>query len=441
MKRYELVQIADYLKKYRKIGAIFRVDDTILKVVFDKDSTVFFDLKRGDSYVFKCDKYKVSKNYTAPFDIVLKKRCNSSFIKNIEVFDEDKVLRFELELKKSYKSTITYLQLEFTGRHTNIIIMDQDLIVLEALRHIDKTVSYRVVQCGSKLEKLPPYNFKENFKKIEDIENFLYKEHKERESKKVYQLINQKLILIAKKKEKLQNIKDSLPMPKELEEKSKIYQNEAKLLLSNLHNIKNYQKEIELCDFDGNLTKIVLPKEAKTPSQAADMMFKAYKKILKKSKNIDKERENIDQKIKFLNSLENIVKNIKSADELRLYFPKKTIKQKKQKSFDAVENFYFMGYKISLGKNEKANAHLLKNSKMSDIWLHLKDIPSTHVIIRSDKKDIPKDVIEFGADLCVKFSTTQKGSYLVDFTKRRNVRVESGAKVHYVEYNSIKITI
>ncbi len=441
MKRYELVCIANYLKRFKKIDKAFRVDDTIVKMVFDKKESLFFDMKKGESYIFKNDDFKVSKEYTAPFDIVLKKRCNSSFIKNIEVLKNNKVLRFELEQKKSYKSVKTFLQLEFTGRHTNFIITDEDFTILEALRHIDGSVSYRVIKNGIKLPDLPPYELRENEKKIEDIESYLYGQFKEKEQKKLTQAINQKLIEIEKKIEKFKKIRDSLKKPQELIQRSKKQQKAAELILANLHKIKQYQKEISVEDFEGNEVSISLPKEAKSPSHAADILFNASKKLKQKSKNIHIEKENIDSKIEYLSRLQEIVKSVKSVDELKLYFPKKEKNSKKEKLSDGVENFYFMGYKISLGKNERANAQLLKKAKMNDLWLHLKDIPSTHVIIRSDKKEIPKSVIEFAAKLCVKFSTTQKGSFLVDYTKRRNVKVENGAKVHYVNYNSIKIDI
>jgi len=441
MKRYELVKICHYLKRFKKINSIYRVDDTIVKMEFDKNESVYFDLKKGESYIFKNDDFKVSKVYGAPFDIVLKKRCNSAFIKDIKVLPNNKVLRFELEQKRSYKAIKTYLQLEFTGRHTNFIILDEDMTILEALRHIDSSVSYRVIQNGLPLPDLPPFESKEQEKEIGDVEDFLYQEFKKREQKRLFGAINQKLIEIQKKIEKLKKIKNSLKKPEELLEKSKKLKESAELILANLHLIKPYQKKIEVFDFKGNKREITLPKEAKTPSQAADMLYNESKKLKNKSKNIHIEKENLDSKIKYLENLQNIVKSVKSVDELKLYFPKKEKTKRRQKSFDGVENFYFMGYKISLGKNEKANAYLLKNSKMNDIWLHLKDIPSTHVIIRNDKKELPFEVIEFAANLCVKFSTSSKGVYLVDFTKRRNVKIVKEAQVNYVDYQTIRVTV
>ena len=72
--------------------------------------------------------------------------------------------------------------------------------------------------------------------------------------------------------------------------------------------------------------------------------------------------------------------------------------------------------------------------------MHIKDISSSHVIIRSDKKNVPLEVLEFGAKLCVDFSGLNSGGYLVDYTNRRNVKIREGANVNYVEYKTIKVT-
>ncbi len=439
MKRTELVKIVEYIKKFKKLESIYRVDDTVLKLVFDKNESIFFDMTKGNSYIFKKDNFKTSKIYSAPFDIVLKKRCFNSFVEDMEVLKDNKIIRFKLMQKKSYKATVTYLQFEFTGRHTNVIICDNEFIILEALRHIDKSVSYREIKNGIDLPELPGIKFTENEVSILNVKRYLYDKYDEKIEKKLHLLINQKLILIHKKIEKLKEIKEKLPVENELLEKSKKYQAEAELLLANLSNIKNYQKEIKVLSFEGKEICIKFPKEAKTPSQAANMLYDLSKKAKQKARNIHLEVENLDSKIEYLRSLERIVANVKSLDELKLYFPKKGKSGKKEKNYDGVENFYYEGYKISLGKNEKANAYLLKNAKMSDIWLHLKDLPSTHVIISSNKKDIPKKVLEFAANICVKFSVAQKSDYLVDYTTRRNVKIVSGAKVNYVNYKTLRV--
>ena len=82
---------------------------------------------------------------------------------------------------------------------------------------------------------------------------------------------------------------------------------------------------------------------------------------------------------------------------------------------------------------------MLKNAKAKDIWMHLKDRPSAHVIISTDKQQLPERLIEAAAKLCVDFSVFEKGSYLVDYTPRREVRVQEGANVLYTNYKTLSI--
>ena len=93
-----------------------------------------------------------------------------------------------------------------------------------------------------------------------------------------------------------------------------------------------------------------------------------------------------------------------------------------------------------VGKNEKGNTALLQSAKKSDMWLHVKDMPSSHVIVRTDKLSVPEHVLMFAAKLCVAFSNIQPGAYLVDYTPRRNVKMIQGAFVNYVNYNTLKVS-
>ncbi len=439
MKRVELVAVAEYLKKHKKINSIFRVNDTVLKMTFSKDEAVFFDMKKGDSFVFLKEDYKVVKHYTAPFDIVLNKRFSNATILDIYVEEGNRILKFECAKSSKYKLDKTVLQLEFTGRNTNAIILDENNKILEALRHIDISTSFREIKVGVELEPLPKREFKENTVFDQDIEMFLKNEFLRREESKLKAQKSQKINFLEKKILKLQRELDKIPSPDELETKMQKLYHEANIITANIHNLKNYEKEFKLKDFDGKEVVITLPKEAKTPSHASELLFRQAKKLKQKKAHSHIEKENLENKISFYKNLQNLTKNVKSSDELALYFPNKK-REKKQKRQDTnIENFFYKDYKISIGKNQKGNLTLLKNAKMSDIWMHVKDIPSSHVIIRSDKKNIPEDILDFAGKLCVQLSGLNNGNYLVDFTQRRNVKVREGANVNYVEYKTIGV--
>lgn len=56
----------------------------------------------------------------------------------------------------------------------------------------------------------------------------------------------------------------------------------ANLLLANLYQIKPYEKEIELIDFEGEKIKILLDDSFSTPSNYVDFLFKSGKKLKQK---------------------------------------------------------------------------------------------------------------------------------------------------------------
>ena len=440
MTRFELEQVAEFLKQHKKINSIFRVDDTVIMMEFSKQDRVYFDMKKGDSYIFLKDEFKVEKFWTAPFDIVLQKRFSNSFIKDIVVEKNNRILKFICEKSSKYKLQKTILQLEFTGRNTNAIMIDEDSIIVEALRHIDSSKSFREIKVGVRLEPIPARNFKpKDEEKIEDIETFLKQQWEKRDELKLKSLKLQKLSLLQKKIDKLQRLLEGIPDEKELEQQMQTLYTQASIITANIHNLQNYEKEVVLKDFEGNDTLIMIPKEAKTPQQASNLLFKKAKKLKQKIAHSHIERENLQNKIEFYQNMKNLIQNIKSSDELNLYFPKQKKQSKKKKQDSNIEVFYYKDYKIMVGKNQKGNQKLLKEAKMSDIWMHIKDIPSSHVIIRSNKQQLPQDVIEFGANLCVHLSSLESGNYLVDFTQRRNVKVREGANVHYVNYNTVGV--
>ena len=94
-----------------------------------------------------------------------------------------------------------------------------------------------------------------------------------------------------------------------------------------------------------------------------------------------------------------------------------------------------------LGRDERENIYLLKNSKASDFWFHLKDEVSAHVIVVNTKKTIPQNIIQEASKICARFSKDDGGVYVIDYTQRRNVKIQTKANVLYNPYNTIKIKI
>jgi predicted ribosome quality control (RQC) complex YloA/Tae2 family protein len=442
VKYYLLKAITEYLKQNCDfIKYIRRIQNNTIIIEFNNKNIIYFDLSKGNSSIFKSKEQILAKrDFNAPFDVVLQKRFINAKIEDIYLHNDDKILRIQTINQSSYKKITTTLQLEFTGKYTNIIILDESDIVLEALRHIDEDSSSRVVRVGHKLDELAKIDIVFKMEKIDCVETILYDVFENKEKKSLEDIKKQKIISLEKKQKDLEKTIENLPKKEELEKESEDFYLKANLLLSSLHEIKPYQKSFVTVDYEGNGIEIDL-KNASNINIFVDELFTKAKRAKQKSINIKIEKINLEEKLEFIKRLIVNLEQAKTIDECEFLLPKKDRNQTKTKKSKNYESFYFEGFKIMLGSNERENIYLLENSKASDFWFHLKDRPSSHVIVQNSKKEIPESVIEQASKICAKFSVDFGGTYEVDYTQRRNVKIQHGANVLYNPYTTIKIHI
>ncbi|QEZ89953.1 putative ribosome quality control (RQC) complex component, YloA/Tae2 family [Aliarcobacter cibarius] len=440
MKYFLLKAVCEYLKENACIiKFIKRIDNNIIIIEFNNKNIIYFDLSKSNAKIFKTKQQITSKkDFNAPFDVVLQKKFTNSKIENIELYNDDKIINIKVSSSSSYKKEVAILQLEFTGKYTNIIILDENRVILEALRHIDEYSSFRVVKVGVKLEEIPKKDFVPKIEKIDDIEDYLYKIYEDIEKENLESVKKQKILNVDRNIKKLENILKSLPKKGELELESNDTYTKANILIANLHNIKPYQKIIQIENYDGNHIEIEL-ENMQNPSKYTNELFKKAKRLKQKAHNICIEEDNLKDKLEFAKRLRINIENSNSIDECEFLYPKKERNQTKTKKEKNYESFFYEGYKIMLGSNERENIYLLENSKASDFWFHLKDRPSCHVIVQNSKKELPSSVIQKAATLCVNFSVEGGGVFEVDYTQRRNVKIQHGANVLYNPYNTIVI--
>ncbi len=442
MKYYILKEITEYLQeKAQVIKHISRIDNNLIIIEFNNKNQIYFDMSKGKSYIYKKRGEKASKkDFNAPFDVVLQKRFINSRIENLEIYNDDKIINIKVNSSSSYKKLTTILQLEFTGKHTNAIILDEDRTILEALRHIDEFASSRVVKVGIKLDEVPKQDFVPKIEKLEDVEEYLYKVYEEIENNNLENHRRQKVSQVNKKLKKLQKTLDNLPKKEDLEEESNSLYEKANLILANLHTIKPYQEVLKTYNYEGKEVEIKLDTRYLASTYSNDL-FKKAKRAKQKANNIKIEKSNLEEKVDFLKRLINNINSCKTIDEIEFLLPKKQRNQAKTKKSQNYESFFYEGYKIMLGTNERENIYLLENSKASDFWFHLKDAPSSHVIVQNSKKTIPENVIEKAAKICAQFSSDFEGTYAVDYTQRRNVKIQHGANVLYNPYTTISVKV
>ncbi|WP_034996440.1 NFACT RNA binding domain-containing protein, partial [Liquorilactobacillus vini] len=93
---------------------------------------------------------------------------------------------------------------------------------------------------------------------------------------------------------------------------------------------------------------------------------------------------------------------------------------------------------ISVGKNNLQNDQLtLKTAAKSDIWLHAKNVPGSHVIIHASQPS--QTTLLEAANLAAYFSKSRNSATVpVDYVMVKKIRKPKGARPGFVIYEGQK---
>lgn len=250
--------------------------------------------------------------------------------------------------------------------------------------------------------------------------------------------------------EKAKNVKKIKKLEATLveSEKAEKYKLFGELLTANMYAFKRGDKEVTVQNYysqEDEIISITLSPQ-KTPSENAQSYFSKYQKAKNSVVFVENEINKAKEEINYFDSLLQQIESAapKDLQEIREelmeegYLKNKQQKGKKAKpskpSFEKYESSD--GTEILVGKNNKQNDYLTnKVAARDDIWLHTKDIPGSHVIIRS--KQPSEETIHEAATIAAYFSKAKNSSSVpVDFTLVRHVKKPSGAKPGFVIYDN-----
>ncbi|ENQ3078466.1 NFACT family protein [Bacillus cereus] len=250
--------------------------------------------------------------------------------------------------------------------------------------------------------------------------------------------------------EKAKNEKKLIKLQKTLEDAGKAdkYQLFGELLTANMYAMKKGDKEIEVINYydeNSGTVKITLD-PLRTPSENAQRYFQKYQKAKNSIAIVEEQIEKTNEEIFYFDSLLQQMEAASSKDieEIREelaeegYMRNHKAKNVKKKPTKPILDKYIAsdGTEILVGKNNKQNDYLTnKLARRDEIWLHTKDIPGSHVVIRSLE---PSDeTLLEAARLAAYFSKAKESSSVpVDYTKIRHVKKPSGAKLGFVTYDN-----
>jgi predicted ribosome quality control (RQC) complex YloA/Tae2 family protein len=226
----------------------------------------------------------------------------------------------------------------------------------------------------------------------------------------------------------------------------------GELLTAYAHQFKKGDKQAVLQDFYSENTVTIKLDPRYTPIQNAQRYFKIYNKSRSALKHLQKLLAKNQQDIDYLESVLVSIKQAESMEELaeikeelgREGYLKEHSKGKNRQRRSEPRKFISSdGLEIIVGRNNRQNDYLtLRMARSQDLWLHAKDIPGTHVIVKLSQEytnidDIPDTTLEEAANLAAYFSKGQESAKVpVDYTFRAHVRKPNGARPGMVIYDN-----
>lgn len=306
----------------------------------------------------------------------------------------------------------------------NGIIKDFSCIDLTNLEYMDKT------EYNSSSELLENFYFEKD--KTDRLNNH---------SIDLQRIVNTNLDRCLKKEE----ILNKKLVECESKDKYRLY---GELITANIYAIKKGDKKVTLQNYySDDLQDITIQlNENKTPSENIQVYFKKYNKLKTTEKMAKIQLQVNSKEIDYLQSVFTNIKNCEDYSEIEeikkelvdtgyIKFNKKN--NKKSSKISKPHHFISSdGIDIYVGKNNFQNDYLtLKFADKRDIWMHTKNIPGSHVIIKSRADALPDKTLEEAAGLAAYYSKAKhSNSVAVDYTEVKNVKKPSGAKPGMVIY-------
>ncbi len=232
-------------------------------------------------------------------------------------------------------------------------------------------------------------------------------------------------------------------------EKCRLY---GELLTANLHSLKSGTDTAAVDNYYADpVERIAIPLDRQlTPGENAQRYYKKYQKLKAARDMAIVQREQTLSELNYLEGqLDNLTKCTAENELSELIeelkdqgYIKRDKGGKKKMKLAASKPMHFVsstGTDIYVGKNNRQNDELtLRFASPNDIWMHAKNIPGSHVIVKGASEQDTATMTE--AALLAAYYSRARGSenVAVDYTPRKYVKKPAGAKPGMVIYTTNK---
>ncbi len=368
------------------------------------------------------------------FGKLLKKTLTRSYLTAVEQVNNDRALKLTLETD----SGVRYLVAEIMGTRSNAYLLDADGKVL-ALALNRKTANTpgnlyappKLRESGDVAthEENPDFNLElEKRYGITATEEIL-----QRAKSSIVSTYRGELKKLKKRLKSLQAKRDELARQKDDKRL-------AEILQAGYQKIEKGTKLVTLDDYfrpGGGKIDIKLDPKL-NPSENVALYYKRFRRYEKGLPRIEEERLRLESRSAELSTLVKRVESAKNIEDLSKWLeekktdaPKKSTAEKKRASQESSLGRKFIsseGYTIFVGRNDRENDELTRVANGRDLWLHARDYPGSHVLVRLPKKiELPRKTLMEAGMLALKYSKAVKaGKGEVTYAYAKNVRKPKG---------------
>ena len=381
------------------------------------------------------------------FCMLLRKYLENARITHVEQPEFERILEFYFETYNEVSEKIYLcLAVELMGKYSNVILYNYDTNIIIGCAHNVGAEKSREREMSGGLPYVYPsgrpntwyVNKNSLSEKCEDINSvidnyyseYIYNDKINRLRSNCRQFVSNQL---KKDRNSLKKMQSRLDKEKSFD-KYRLY---GDLIMANLYNLKDYQKSVNVYDYENGKEIALELDETKTLKENANNFYKLYNKsktsILKLSKLSKDLQTQIDYYEQILYSIE-IAESFEDFMEIQSELePERKSKTSSKMSVEPLE-FDIDGCKVFVGRNNRQNDYIVsKLSRDDDLWFHTKDCAGSHVLLRCQE---PTDKLIFEcAKLAKEYSKGKDSSKVgVIYTRRKFLKKPPKANLGYVTY-------
>ena len=258
----------------------------------------------------------------------------------------------------------------------------------------------------------------------------------------------QKLVTgeIAKHKKKLAALEQDLAHAENAEEQRML----ADTIMANIYQLRKGQTQAELINiYDGESVTVQLS-PILSPTENAQAYYKRYNKYKRAQSEVALQITATEEMLQYLASLDSSLLTATSKSEIEEIRQEmiaadliKVIGKKKKSALQKSQPLHIRlseDTDLYIGKNNRQNDYVTFSiGGPRDLWFHTKDIPGSHIILKTTLPEAREEDIALAVELAAYFSKAREGSSVpVDCVQRRYVKKPSGSKPGFVIFTNQK---